>query len=295
MPADNIVSRSDAGALMPEEVSEKFLESLDDQSVVLTAFQRVPVGRDQVRFPVLSALPIAYWVNGETGMKQTTKVAWKNKYINIEEIATIVPVPESVIDDSDQPIWDQVRPLCEQAAGRLLDNSVFFGTDAPAVFPEAVVTAADAIGNKATMGTTAANKGGIVGDQSAVLTLVEEQGYDPVEGVAAKTLRGAARGARNANGDRYGEVKISKDEVEIDGVTYNTKALKGMWPTASGSVQAITFDPDEFVVGVRQDVTWKLLDEAVIQDPATGDIVYNLAQQDMVAMRLTMRDRKSVV
>jgi hypothetical protein len=48
------------------------------------------------------------------------------------------------------------------------------------------------------------------------------------------------------------------------------------------------FDRNEFVLGVRQDITWKLLDQAVIQD-GSGNIVYNLAQQDMVALRMTMR------
>ena len=48
------------------------------------------------------------------------------------------------------------------------------------------------------------------------------------------------------------------------------------------------FDPSEFVLGVRQDITYKILDQAVIQDN-TGAIVYNLAQQDMVAMRVVFR------
>ncbi len=34
---------------------------------------------------------------------------------------------------------------------------------------------------------------------------------------------------------------------------------------------------------------YKLLTEAVIQDADSGDIVYNLAQQDMVALRVTFR------
>jgi HK97 family phage major capsid protein len=288
MPTDNIINRGDAESLMPEEVSEEFLSGLDSQSSVLTQFRRVPVGRAQVRFPVLSALPVAYWVTGDTGLKQTTKAAWKNKFLNIEEIAVIQPVPENVIDDAEQPIWEQVRPLLEQAAGRLLDETVYFGVDAPATFPDAIVTAADAVGNKATITTTESKKGGVVGDQDIVLSKVEQEGYDPAVGVAAKTLRSAARGARNANGDRFGEVKITPTSVELDGITYNTKAMPGQWPTASGSAQAIMYDPTEFVVGVRKDVTWKLLDEAVIQDN-TGAIMFNLAQQDMVAMRLTMR------
>jgi HK97 family phage major capsid protein len=61
----------------------------------------VPVGRAQVRFPVLSALPVAYWVNGDTGLKQTTEVNWTNKYLNIEEIAAIVPVPDNVVADAE--------------------------------------------------------------------------------------------------------------------------------------------------------------------------------------------------
>jgi len=284
---NNLTSRADAQALMPEEVSNKFLGGLQDSSAVLSMFTHIPVGRAQTRFPVLSALPIAYWVTGDTGLKQTTEVNWSNKYMNIEEIAAIIPIPDNVIDDADVPIWSQVMPLCEQAAGRLLDATVFFGTNAPASFPTNVVAAAAAAGNTIQIGTNAAAAGGIVGDHSDMLAAIEADGYDPTKGVAARTLRGRARQARNTQGERYDEIQMTADTVVIDGVVYEFP-MRGLWPTGAGAVQSIAIDDTEFVVGVRKDVTWKVLDQAVIQDN-TGAIIYNLAQQDMSALRLTMR------
>ena len=48
-------------------------------------------------------------------------------------------------------------------------------------------------------------------------------------------------------------------------------------------------DFKQLVYAVRQDVTYKLLDQATIIDPATKQVVYSLAQQDMVALRAVMR------
>ena len=284
---DAVVSRADAQALMPEDVNDAFLKALSDTSAVLSGFQNVPVGRAQVRFPVLSALPIAYFVTGDTGLKQTTEINWSNKFLNIEELAVIVPIPDSVISDAEQPIWEKVMPLAEVAMGRALDAAVFFGTNAPASWPTNILAAATAAGNTAVLGTNANTKGGVIGDQSDLLALTEADGYDLTQAVASRSLKSSFRGARSSQGERFGEVVIGKDTVQADGVEY-TFPMRGQWPTAVSTVRGILWDPAEFVVGVRQDVTWKLLTEAVIQG-ADGQIVYNLAQQDMSAMRLVMR------
>ena len=53
--------------------------------------------------------------------------------------------------------------------------------------------------------------------------------------------------------------------------------------------QLVVGDFSKAVYAIRQDITVKLLTEGVIQDPNTKDIVYNLAQQDMIALRVVFR------
>jgi hypothetical protein len=55
-----------------------------------------------------------------------------------------------------------------------------------------------------------------------------------------------------------------------------------------GTTLLIAGDWKQAVYSIRQDITYKLLTEGVIQ-AANGDISYNLGQQDMVALRITMR------
>ena len=64
--------------------------------------------------------------------------------------------------------------------------------------------------------------------------------------------------------------------------------MRGLWPSGSGTAELIGGDFSEGIVGIRKDITYKVLDQAVIQD-GSGTIIYNLAQQDMVALRVTTR------
>jgi hypothetical protein len=71
-----------------------------------------------------------------------------------------------------------------------------------------------------------------------------------------------------------------------------TYPMRGLWPTGATPpglyAEMVAGDFTQGILGVRSDITYKLLSEAVIQDN-TGTIIFNLAQQDMVAMRVTLR------
>jgi len=287
---NNLTSRTDAAALIPEEVSKEMLGKAVEDSAALKMFKRIPVARGQVRLPILSALPVAYWVAGDTGLKQTTEVNWANKYLNIEEMATIVPFPDNVLADTDADLWDEAEPLVREAFGRLLDSTIFFGTNAPSSFPTNILSAATAAGNSVNEGSTAAN-GGFFGDIDNVYEKVEADGFEVNGWVAATSAKSKLRRARDTQGRKLDEARTSGDLRTLDGYPIEY-AMKGMFPLAGGvgvdGVRLFGGDWNEFVIGVRSDITMKILDQAVIQDN-TGAIIYNLAQQDMTAVRLTFR------
>lgn len=289
MPTYNSVTdRDNASPLIPEEVSREIIQNVADSSAALRFFRRVTMSSQQQRMPVLAALPTAYFVSGDTGLKQTTEQSWKNKFLNVEEIACIVPIPEAVLDDSEYDLWGEIRPRVEEAVGRALDAAVFFGTNKPSSWPSDIVTAAVAAGNTYTRGTNAAAAGGIAEDINQTMALAEADGFDISGHVTRRTYRARLRSARDTTGQKLLDVAPgggNASTIEGAPVMY---AMPGLWPSGSGAAEFLTGDWTQGILGVRQDMTWKMLDQAVIQDGA-GAIVYNLAQQDMVAMRVVAR------
>jgi HK97 family phage major capsid protein len=284
MPYNNLISRTDAAALIPENVTNAMLTNLQHESAALSLFRRMPpIPSHQTRMPVLSALPTAYFVNGDTGLKQTTEVNWANKYLNVEELAAILPVPESVLDDTGYDVWGEIRPLMEQAIGRTLDAAVFFGTNKPASWPSDITSAATAAGNTYTRGTNAAAAGGIAEDINQTMSRVEADGYTVNGFVTRTTFKAQLRGARDTQGQRL--LDLATNTIEGEAVRF---AMSGLWPAGAGSAELFAGDWTQQVIGIRRDFTYKFLDQAVIQDN-TGLIVYNLAQQDMVALRVVFR------
>jgi len=289
MPYNSIISRSDAAALIPEEASKEIISGIPEQSFVMKFFRRLPnMTRKQQRMPVMSFLPLAYFVSGEAdtdGLKQTTEQKWENKYLNAEEIAVIVPIPEAVLDDADYDIWGEIKPRIIEAFGKTFDAAVIHGTNAPSTWPDDIVTAATAAGNAVALGTGEDLYDDLF-NENGVFAAVEADGFGVDMCIGALSLRAKLRGLRDANGQSiFLKSMTEKGVYELDGAPLYFPKNGALDATAA---LLVCGQAKEAVFSIRQDITYKVLTEAVIQDNA-GDIVYNLAQQDMVALRAVMR------
>jgi HK97 family phage major capsid protein len=293
MPYNSIISRTDAADLIPTETSLEIIKEIPQSSVVMQFGRPLPnLSRKQRRIPVVSLLPTAYFVapgaGAETDIKQTTEQNWSGVDLVAEELAVIVPIPEAVLDDSEFDMWGEVKPSLVEAFGIAFDRAVLYGTNAPNSWPDDLLTQATAAGNILALGAGGVDLYDDLLGVSGVIAKLEADGYIPSGHIAATSMRGKLRGTRDAQGQpifKPAGGNGAKFAYELDGapITFPTNGA-----VAPATSLLISGDWQRLRYALRQDITFKVLTEAVIQD-GTGAIIYNLAQQDMVALRAVLR------
>lgn len=282
----NIIDRTGAESLIPVQESNEIIQGIITQSAVLQRGRKLPnMTSKQYKMPVLDMLPIAYFVNGDSGQKKTTKMAWDKKFIIAEEIAVIVPIPEAVLDDSEYDIWAETKPRIIEAFGKKIDGAILFGDDKPASWRADVVTTANTAKSVVTLGAGDNLYDKIMGEEGSI-ALIENSGYFVNGHMADISMRAKLRGLKNANGG-----PLFKSDMQ-SGTTYSLDGSPMNFPN-NGSFDKskalmISGDFSQLVYSIRQDITFKLFTEGVVQN-TDGSIAYNLMQNDMVALRAVMR------
>lgn len=270
------IDKTNVEALIDTQVANEIFEGVVRESKALSMFRRLPnMTSDKTKLRVLDSLPIAYFVDESTnnGRKNLTKMAWDKKYINAAELAVIVPIKENVLNDTSIDIWSEVKPRVVEAFGKKIDNAIFNGTDKPADWRAGLIPSIVTAGAEVTEGDN------LYSDINDVMTKVEESGYNVTGLLGGVGLKGKFRMLTDTTGQPIKGTEIdSLPKAFLD---------NGAWDKTKSIL--IAGDFSQAVYAIRQDVTYKVLTEAVIQDPSNGDILYNLAQDDMVALRVVMR------
>lgn len=289
MAYDDMIGRSDTGNMIPPEYVAEIITSAKESSIVLANARRLrDMERKEVKMTVEDALPMAYFVNGDNGMKGVTKAEWAGVTLTAEEIATIVPIPENVVDDSGTPIWEAVKPMLAEAVGALIDTTVLTAQSTPATWPNSIVKEATSRSHVVTVPGTSPDYYDLLMGEDGLIAMVENDGFFVNGHIANIKLRGKLRGIRDEVGQPIFTPSMqSPNSYMLDGV--------GMQFARNGAlnntgVLDIAGDWNQLVYSIRKDMNFKVFDTGVITDPTNNNaIVYNLLQQDMIAMRLTMR------
>lgn len=282
-----VINRERAEALIREQVVEAIAQDTPKSSTFMALAKKLPnMTSKQTRIKVLDFLPTSYWVNGDTGMKQTSAQAWDNVYLTAAELAVIVPIPEAVLDDAEFDIIGEVTPRVVEAIGQRVDSAIIFGENRPAEWQNDIITLARQAGNNVAPGANPDYYAKLL-CEDGVFAKVEEDGYAVTGVIASTTMKAKLRGLRDESGRPiFNQNMQGATQYALDG--------SAMYFPDNGSfnksiAQMVAGDFGKAVYSIRQDVTTKILTEGVIQDPTTKEIVYNLAQQDMVALRVVFR------
>jgi len=274
----SMITRNNASALIPEQETREIIEGVVKQSKAMQLFRKLPnMSSGTTKMRVLDSLPLAYWQTmgtaGADSKKKLTNMAWDNKYIYAEELAVIIPIAQATLDDADYDIWAEAKPRLVEAFGKKFDQAVFFGTDKPAQFRKGLVPSIiDA-------GATVNSTGDLYKDVSDAMAYVELSGYDPKALVGGVDLKAKFRMLLDTT-------KQPIKGTEIDALP-REYVDNGAWD--SDIADFIVGDFSQAVYAIRQDMTFDIFREGIIQDPSTGEILYNLLQQDMAAIRAVMR------
>lgn len=270
------VTTENAEALLEEQVVKEIFKDVERESKALSLFRRLPnMSSDKTKLRVSDALPLVYFVDEGTnnGRKKLTSSAWKNVFITAEELAAIVPIKENLLNDADVDLWEEIKPQLTSAIAKAIDDAIFNGEGAPTSWGNGIIPQIIAK-TKAVEST-----GNLYSDINDTMTKVETSGYNVNALLGGVGLKGKFRMMTDTTGQPLNTTEIGSLRREF--------LDNGAWDDTNAIL--IAGDFSQAVYSIRQDVTYKVLDQAVIQDPSTGNILYNLAQEDMVALRVTFR------
>ena len=270
-----MITKTNASALIPEQVMNEIFKEAEKESKVLKMFRRLPnMTSDKTQLKVVDSLPIAYYVNEETnnGRKEVTNMAWKNVTLTAEEIAVIVPIKDNVLNDANVDIWEQVKPELVKAIGKKIDESVLFGIGAPTSFGDGVIPSIVA------KSKSVKETGDLYADINEVMANVEESGHEVTGLLGGVNLKSKFRMLLDKNGQPIQNTEIGAlERAFVD---------NGAWNKETATL--IAGDFSQAVYAIRQDVTFDVFREGIIQN-SDGSIAYNLLQNDMSALRVVFR------
>lgn len=277
--------------VLPVSYSKDIIRGIIGRSKALELGRRLPdMNTKTLKLNVLSNLPVATWVSkaqetpntegAEINRKPLSALAWQGVDVVAEEVAVIIPVAESTLEDVEDYGVEVVPEISEQVIGafqEVIDSAVLFGVNTPFTgnLANGLVGAIPASAKITWDGSEGTSFYKAISD---AMKEVETSGYVPTAILGGPSISAAFRESitdLGVNVTEQGEIGRLARHVDLSGGFNETTAF------------AIVGDFRYLVYSFRKDMEFKVLYEATLK--GADGVEYNLAQQDMIGFRFKMR------
>lgn len=263
--ADTTFLKDNLAGTVPVEIAKEVIKNVRDQASMLKICKFENMTSDTKDLPYLADSGSASWVNeGET--IKTTIPNFIYPRLKAKKLAVIIPVTNEKVNDSVESVLEELKQAIADAFANAIDSAMIFGTDSP--FDTNLIAAI------ATQKITATSN--LDTDLSNAMAIVEGNKLICNDILMGNSQKKILRALSNSASYKGAITLNSAYDTPIEFVRNfdDTKAL------------AITGDFSKAIIGTREGIEYKVLDQATI---GTGETAINLAQRDMIAIKATMR------
>lgn len=261
---------------IPTDIANDIIADVTRGSAVMALSKFEPMSTPEKTVPVMTEGAGAYWV-GEGEKIQTSKAEWIFPKLTAKKLGVIIPVTRESLNDTTINVFESIKPTIAEAFAVAFDKAALFGENSPYGAGLSLIEKAAAAGQEFIFGSVPGQE--IGGDLSDLMALVEEAGYDVNAFAGPVAMKNSLRKAKDDNGNAI-FTDITKDapaQVYGSPLAY---ARNGAWDKTVAKLVAGNFNYS--LVGVLEGIEYRVSEDATV-----GDI--NLFEQDMVALRATMR------
>lgn len=264
------ISTVELQGLVPAELRTEIIKDVTEGSVMLQLANVKEMNQPTMQFPVELDKPGAYVV-GEGQKITVDKASWKTIEMTAKKIGVIVPATREALEDGIINIPQEVKASIANAFARKIDECTMFDSTEFYGAGKSIFELAE------TKSKTLEATGSVFEDASNLMGLIEEEDLEPNGFVAPRTLKAAIRNDKTAALNYVVEDKVNGEPARMHGeaIVYSKHFDKE-------KAQLLTGDFDKVYVGILDEIEYKVSDQGTV-----GDI--NLFEQDMVAIRATMR------
>lgn len=265
------ISTLDLTGLVPDELKAEIINKTNNKSTALQMAKVVPMTQPTKSFAVSLTKPGAYWV-GEGEKIKVDKATFATVTLTAKKIGVIVPATRESLEDGVLNVLQEVKDQIAEAIAAELDKTVLFQSGTTFGVGKSIYELALAKGNKIV------NSGHIFEDASNAMGLVEAAKLNANGFIAPNTVKAKIRNDKTASLNYIVEDKVNGEPAKMHGeaIVY---AADGFDATKA---ELITGDFDKVYVGILDDLSYAISTEGTVDG-------INLFEQDMVAVRATMR------